>query len=341
MPKNYPYVPADQLADGKVDPDLVADIVELTAFFDPEEWALISDVFNAFEIGQDEYTNSEEEFTIRDRICTECAGAIERRMRCLGEAYPFELDEGGDSIRYINEDSWGRICYLSALLLSHLPAITEVLEGTNLAPNAHETRLLRNWFQSCMGAAMAGYSGGNSWVFGFPRDDRTGFLTKLRQIWETIDDGRVIGDDHPNAGIAGDFNDDEVDVIAFRPRPDGLPGATIHFAQVATGKNWPTKSLIGHLQSVFLRQWFDVQPASQPEVHHLIPFILPGDDRVARLTQQLGHIQHRLLLPRYVEDGFRLVSDNDEIIVEGVSKFDDVSTWLEEYQADPSSKVEA
>ena len=49
----------------------------------------------------------------------------------------------------------------------------------------------RHHLQCFAAAAIAAETGGSAWSFGFPRRDHSGFLAKLKEIWDVLKDGTV------------------------------------------------------------------------------------------------------------------------------------------------------
>lgn len=330
MSKRLPYFPHDKLSGTNLDPDLAADVCELAAFFDVDGSFLLSDLRNDVEIGGDEYDNVDAHNRFGNEPLDAAVSVIEHRMKLLGAAYPFELDEVGSELTYSGDLNWARSGYLLSLVLSHLKALSPVLDTANLQPNDADIAQLRNWFQQISAPALAAeMCGGTAWAFGDPRPDHSPFLRKLQQIWAEIKDGTV--EATPPPGAPKRVKDDEIDVIAARPHPDGGPGFPIAIAQVATGKDWALKSVRNRVQNVFFHFWFVKGPASQICSYHVIPFIIKADEMYLK-TLELGHIIHRLRLARLLASAEQDVAA-DRIRSEGVDAFEPLSRWLIQYQS--------
>ena len=330
MPGRVPYFPHDKLSGANLDSDLAADLCELAAFFDDSGSFLLSDLRNDIEIGSDEYNDIDSHNRFGNEPIDAAAAVIERRIRLLGEAYPYELDQGGSQLKLLDEMSWARSGYLLSLVLSHLKALSPVLDAVGLQPSDADVRKLRDWFQKIAAPALAAeLRGGRAWAFGHPRPDHSPFLIKLQAIWKEIRDGTVRPTALPAAPET--VKDDEIDVIAARPHVDGEPGFPIAVAQVATGKNWTAKSVRNRVQNVFFELWFEVRPASQVQSYHVVPFVIDSDTMYLQ-TMSLGHILHRLRLTLLLLDAERFVAA-DEVSAEGIEVFESLTAWLAKYKS--------
>ena len=323
------YFPADELGGKNKDFDLAADYVELSSFFSDDGVARFSDLINATEIGADhEYKNVDEEITTREEIASGATTVIENRRHALGDSYPFKLSEDGLDLTLAEELQVSHGAYLLCLILSNLDSVSPVLRQSGVHPDTGDVMLLRQYFQYLATAAMAGEISGDAWSFGFPRPDGTGFIQKLKEIWQRLGDGAVL--DGGAAGAPSLPKDDQVDVFAARLHADGLPGYLLAAAQVATGANWKSKSLIAHVNDVFFRRWFQPIPATKAIAYHVIPF--------ARRREQfqddvlvVGNVLHRTRLPRRVQEAVALVEQG--AVIEAIERLDEALEWLENYRA--------
>jgi hypothetical protein len=326
-----PYVPQDQLTGSEPNFLLGADLIELTALFAADSRAIVAELTSTLEIGQDEYENLEEMLEKRDRLTTETTVEIESRARLLGEAYPFELDDSGSTLIFIDSRNWGRTLYILALVLSHLPSErSPVLERAGLSPDDAEIVHLRRWFQYCATASVAAEIGGDAWAFGWPRPDGSAFLDKLKSIWTQLQDGDVREGALP--GSPRQVKDDEIDIIAARQSCDGLHGFPIILAQVASGNNWLSKPLRGHADHVFYPEWFSTTPASQTLVYHIIPFVIDREG-LRRDTRRLGHLMHRLRLSARAFEAYQAVQRGTDSKIEGTEAFEEVDEWTNKYRS--------
>jgi hypothetical protein len=185
------YFPHDEIDNKNPNFDLAADYLELTAFFSDRSIAFTKDLINAAEIGADgDYSDVDEEMTVREEIVSGAVGRIDGRCRALGKAYPFTVDENGDVLTYVGQEpSCGQAAYILSLVLSHLKAVSPILYGSTVYPTDAEIVELRRYFQYFATAALAAEVNGRAWSFGHPRPDKTNFHTKLAEIWGVFRDG--------------------------------------------------------------------------------------------------------------------------------------------------------
>ena len=320
------YFPHDEIDTKNPNFDLAADYLELTAFFSDQSRVFTKDLVNAAEIGADEdYCDVDEEMTDREEIVSGAVRRIEGRCRALGEAYPFTLDENGDVLTYVGQEpSYGQAAYILSLVLSHLKAVSPILDGSTVYPTDAEIVELRKYFQYFATAALAAEVNGRAWSFGHPRPDKTNFHTKLAEIWSVFRDGVI----QPAIGVPETPKDDQIDVFAARIHPDGLPGFLLAAAQVATGNNWHEKSLRDHLEKVFPRRWFGQQPVTAMVCYHIIPFARP-DDKFVDDCRTLGNVLHRLRVPYRVAEAQRL--HDQGIAIEAFDQLGIAVDWVKAY----------
>ena len=319
------YVPLDELVGGLREPDVAADFLELAAFFADDGFVRTSDIANEASIGADE-ESSELDDEMRDgveEIVSVVVQRIENRRAVLRSAYPFRLDPNGDILTFEPvADSLGRGAYLLSLVLSNLQ--TPVLFGSRLMPEETEIRRLRRLFQYMSTAALAAEIQGIAWSFGFPRPDGSSFLGKLGEIWSTFDDGTV----GRKLGAPEHSKDDKVDVFAARLHPDRQPGFLFATAQVATGKDWREKSLLGHLDA-FRHRWFADAPVTRFIPYMIVPFAV--DDLSFRdHVSKLGNVLHRLRVPLRVSEAQKLVDAG--VAIEAYDQLPKVVDWVVRYR---------
>ena len=319
------YVPLDELAGAVRHPDVGADFLELAAFFAADGFVLTSDIANEASIGADEEASALDH-EMRDgveEIVSEVVQRIEDRRAVLGSAYPFRLDRNGDILSYeATGDSLGQCAYVLSLVLSNLQ--TPVLYGSRLRPEEAEIRRLRQLFQYLSTAALAAEIQGVAWSFGFPRPDGSSFLRKLKEIWSTFEDGTV----RRKPGASEHVKDDEVDVFAARLHPDRQSGFLFAAAQVATGRDWRAKSLLGH-QGAFNHSWFADAPVTRFIPYMIVPFAV-DDLKFRRDVSKLGNVLHRLRVPLRVSEAQRLVDAG--VKIEAYDRLQEVVDWVADYR---------
>ena len=310
--------------------DLMADYLELTAFFAKNSIALVSDLTDQTEIGDaDDHADLDEEMQSgkneEDLVWRTVKRIKNRRKTLSASAYPFNLDERGEILTCnLDQDSFGHAAYILSLVLSNLRAVSPVLGESRLHPDEREIRQLREFFQYFATAALASELQGRAWSFGFPRPDRSGFIRKLTEIWETLGDGQV----SRQRGAPNRAKDDQIDVFAARLHPDGLPGFLLAVAQVATGANTREKSLKGYLDT-FRSRWFAPQPVTAFLAYMIVPFAA-ADDQFFDDVRVMGNVLHRLRVPRRVAEATELVKAGETI--EGYDRLAEAVQWIASYQ---------
>ena len=254
---------------------------------------------------------------------------LHTREESLGVCYPFVQDH---RLRVTLKDDLchGAYAYLFCLMLSHSNP-GEVLSGDWMPEVDHTTRDL---FQACATLAAAGEVSGNAFSFGWPRpNENPRFLDALRTIYGHFGEGRVRS--LPLAGASPSPKDEEIDVVAWRPRADRAAGTYYLLGQVASGDNWEAKTIVGGPIRNFHELWFDEIPPSPPTASIFIPHAVPPNatgnrrERMSVLTRKFGVIFDRLRLPRAVEDGIRLAAAHPELRIERLDAVRPVGEWVD------------
>lgn len=299
---------------------------------------LISD-FNTFGIAElqriwDTRRNSEDD-DFENRGSTDISfsininNEIEKRVQNLGDAYPFTLSESGESLELKSTLIEGAYIYLFCLFLSH-HSQGEILNGA-YAPEI--TNRVRDYFQACSTIAAAGEVAGHSYSFGFPRPDQSNFLDKLKVIYLHFGECPVVAE--VPAGASPSTKDDQIDVIAWRDRPDGAAGKIYLLGQVASGNNWPNKSILGGAIRRFHQTWF-VNPGvvSQAMAALFMPYcVMPIEgssvkDRITVLAMEFGNIHYRMTIPQLFQMGYTLGRDNAALTIERITDVPNIIDWV-------------
>ena len=327
------YLPLDEVtgsaaSGAQVDFDRAADFLELAAFFSADRLALTSDLAGETSIGASEdYVDLDEEMQYGEEgLVASTVDWIDERQQVLESSYPFELDNRGEVLYFVQDDCLiGQTAYLLCLILSNLESVSTVLTNSDLHPSTSEVRSLRNHFQHFATAALAAEIGGKAWSFGFPRQDRSGFISKLKEIWTELADGQV----DAQIGAPAKPKDDQIDVFAAKLYRDRLPGFLFAAAQVATGINMREKfPLKGHLD-VFKDRWFSSRPATEILAYMIVPFSIPKR-QFADDVRTMGNVLHRLRVPLRVAEAEELVSVG--VSIEGYDQLVEASKWLADYR---------
>lgn len=175
----------------------------------------------------------------------EMMNEIDRRRVACGDGYPFELQAEGTVLAFDpgNLTERGRI-YLYLLLSTRLNMkerkVHEGIDGTGLLETI-SSHALKNY--------LGGEPRARSFVFG--TSCAGGFTEKIGALCRDLGEGG-----HFRNIDAGDVdaNDDKLDVVAWIPFSDGLPGKLILFGQCKTGTNW--RNEVTQLQpDSFIKRW--------------------------------------------------------------------------------------
>lgn len=254
---------------------------------------------------------------------------VRDRITCLDECYPFIFSSNDEELIF-NKDNLnhGALIYIFCLFLSNHN--NQVIFDNNSFFEVSSQ--VRDLFQACSTWAAAGEVQGHSYSFGFPRPDQTGFLHKLTQIYEHFSDGKVRKS--PLPGVSINPKDEQMDVIAWKPRRDKAAGMYYLLGQVATGRNWEDKSVKGAVEP-FHRIWFDPQPSSTPTPAMFIPFnVLPTkneslQERLFVLTNYFGNVYYRYCIPELAKKGLELGASNANLTIERQDDIKNVVSWVQ------------
>lgn len=248
------------------------------------------------------------EDTEREMVCGRVERELERRIDSLGKAYPFVFVDG--SLRFnLDLSKEGQLAYLLCLRLS-LP-LSEVLDQDRLP--AINTQRERNLFQHCANLAAAGYLGGKTYAFGWPRPDKTDLLGALVALERAMQGEGIVQPAIPKTAPKK-AKDDELDVVAWIPHSDGAGCALTLWGQVATGKDWTDKAFEEGRIERFRHRWYVKHPALKPVRAMFLPFSIFDDvhdhdpseyvERLQEAAWEYGIIFHRYRLPVCVQHAF-------------------------------------
>jgi hypothetical protein len=263
-----------------------------------------------------------------ERFVETILSEIRDRTKVLGDTYPFEFSDSGAGLRIREEMGVGNVVYLFCLLLSNAKR-AEIFEIAKFSYDLDNR--VRDLFQACSTWAAAGVVNGSAFSFGFPRPDGSGFLEKLHAVYGVVGEGRVR--DNPLPGVSSSPKDEGVDVIAWAHRPDDGPGRQYILGQVATGQNWPGKSIVEYIRS-FHENWFSEIPASVPTEALFIPYCisLSGGatftEQLAILTKRYGSVYYRCVIPKFAAEGYRLAEAGGGITVERTNDLANIREWV-------------
>ena len=255
---------------------------------------------------------------------------VRERINYLDSCYPFNFSDNGEELIF-NKDGLndGSTIYIFCLFISNTN--NEVIFDDDSFFTINNQ--VRDLFQACATWAAAGEVQGHSYSFGFPRPDHSGFLPKLASIYQQFCDGKVRSTPLPGVSISP--KDEEIDIIAWRPRQDKAPGTYYILGQVASGNNWLDKSITGAIEA-FHANWFEIQPASRSIPAMFIPFvIIPTNketvqDRISVLTRRFGSLFYRYRIPFLAKKGLELGRAHEDLTIERVDDIHKISVWVQE-----------
>ena len=197
-----------------------------------------------------------------DQVLTE----IEYRTEVLGSDYPFVIETAGSGWRVLPEAqpaddqcAVARCCYVFCLLASALR--DKCIQGSR---SAELKMLMERLFQDVAVAAAAAIMCGDVISFGWPRPEGTGFRAALHGACRKLGLGEPLR--HLPAWSSGQAKDAGIDVIAWREFSDRRPGKLVMLGQVASGLDWPEKSVKNDTHRFFA--WFSIRPTE-----HFVPAI--------------------------------------------------------------------
>ena len=197
---------------------------------------------------------------------------VERRRDACSGAYPFIVDNGGQSVRFeVKNDNNGHPIYLFLLLATRLNMKDDRQHG-----GFDGTKLFEE-----LGAQSAKcYLGtrAESLVFGTAADG-DGFAEKVDDLCSRLGEGDGFIDRYGGSGKA---RDDNLDVVAWTPFADRQGSKIIMFGQCKTGTHF--RDRLTELQpDAFCDSWWRSPPALTPTRTFFVAEALPrfGWGRIA------------------------------------------------------------
>jgi hypothetical protein len=246
----------------------LADWLELNALSSSDGRIGFGTLVSASDLSkEDQPEDIAEDDTSDEVLVLSVQSEIEWRRKLIGADYPFRIDDKGQSMQLSANITATGAAYLLCLFLSHAKDRTIIPKG--LAPKI--TNKVRDLFQACATVAAGGFVQGTAISFGWPRPNKSNFLKALHRVYQLFGDGTPVKRPRPAASKA--VKDDGIDVIAWRPSIDGLPGTQYLLGQVASGADWVDKSVVADSKH-FHKYWFESQPSCQHQDAMFMPFCL-------------------------------------------------------------------
>lgn len=316
----------------------LADWVELTTVRSPDGLIGFSTLASAYALSEEEQPHDiGEEDADGEALLIAVQHEIESRRTCIGPDYPFWVDAKGEYIQVSPAPTLAGAIYLFCLFLSHAYDRTIIPEA--MAPGVDNAA--RDLFQACATVAAAGYVEGIAISFGWPRPEGTRFLEALHRVWELFGDGKPV--DEPRPAAPEEVKDDGIDIIAWRPSPDALPGTLYLLGQAASGADWVDKSVVSDSER-FHKYWFQRQPATPHQNAMFIPFCLEPKgqnqevnaaqevlvDHMQRLMHKHGIIFYRYRVACYAAKGLH-IHGQGQYLIERVADLPRIVEWVRVY----------
>lgn len=308
------------------EPSELADWLELTAVLSREHVGRLDLVLDSGAMAEDTQADDiAADDAADERRIGDLTEEIARRRNVLDpEAYPFEMSSNGESLRLKGNLTYGQATYLASLVIAHSWNSGKLLRPAKLTEE--EIQAARGHFETLTAVAAVGLSKGPSFLLGTNRAGAAGLLKRIAHVCRIVGEGRARS--VPDSAAPPRANDDGVDVLAVEKEADGPPHRNFWFCQSASGANYKEKPISTNEIESFLEIWFEARPAKASGAL-FFPALL--DKLQARyLTRQLGHLCHRLRMPRYAQDGFELIQQDRDLI----HYVDDVEApirWLTAY----------
>lgn len=313
----------------------MADWLEFAALAGLGHRASLSSLVGSFDLLMDEEPDDLLEADLIGEAQTHAVlREIEERKRIIGEDYPFQLDPDGHVLCFDHDLTPAANIYLFCLFLSHAPR-SAILPPSVLPELDNATRDL---FQVSSTFAAAGYVEGPAVSFGWPRPKRTKFADALVSVYDAFGDGTPRK--KPLPGTPSKIKDGGIDIIAWRPPLDSLPGTQYLLGQVASGRNWKEKSVIEDSR-LFHWAWFEKPPSTERQHAMFIPFCLEPEERkpgrtdqrqllsdyLQVLTVQFGIVFYRYRLVAFAARALALHHEG-RIVLERHDELHDIRSWV-------------
>ena len=200
---------------------------------------------------------------------------VGRRCDACSGAYPFVIDNGGQSVRFeVKDDNDRHMIYLFMLLATRLN-----MKGNRDHGGFDGTQLFEE-----LGAESAKHylgSRAESLVFGTTADDDS-FPERVNDLCRQLGEGDGFVDRY---GGSRKVKDDKLDVVAWTPFADQQRGKVIMFGQCKTGTHY--RDNLTELQpDAFCTTWWRSPPVVTPTRAFFVAEALPraGWGRVASKT---------------------------------------------------------
>ena len=204
-------------------------------------------------LDENDYSDGVPEEEVVPRVVEEAYSEIERRKEACRDGYPFVIGEHGNTLHSIEQvRSHKHIIYKYLLLATRL----------NMQNNRVHAEIDGSLLLEELAADVAREYFGNraeKFVFG-TAGETSDFEEKVNALCKQMEEGG--GFVNHDMGPPN-LRDGKLDVVAWKPFADRLPGKLIAFGQCKTGTNY--RDTLTHLQpDSFCRKWLRSSPALTP-----------------------------------------------------------------------------
>jgi hypothetical protein len=310
-------------------PAVLADWLELTAFFDPKTRARLDDIDDSFKIQDQEAANDDGEAdAIKEDRRAQIEAEITERAEHLADAYPFTLSADGEELSLKPRQELGNAAfYMLCLIFSHATR-SPILERAPSARALAQAR--RRHFQILSTLAVAGHIGGPALSFGWPRKSGETIVQAIQRACLLSGVGTAR---NPPGPVASKFaKDGGIDVIAWRPGINQAPPpAEMCFGQAASGHGWQDKNALDVIPDFYESFYLD-RPQTNRVGVTIIPFRLQPQDHIV-YGHRHGHILDRLRTPRAALEGLRLASELG-VVVDDADDVGLLGRWVLSYRSE-------
>ena len=245
----------------------LADYVELVAWRDGSMSAVALIRFLGRREDPD-YSAGVPEEDEADTVVEDAFGEIERRREACAGDYPFVLDDSGAIVQRQGGRTGGQANAMHAIY-KYLLLATRLDMKNDRRHGGHDgTKLLEELAAETARSYLGSRS--ESMVFGTAASAR-GFPDRINRLCKRIGEG---GGFFGHGSTASRQQDGKLDIVAWTPFSDRLPGQLIMFGQCKTGTHY--KDQLAQLQpDAFCRKWLRTQPAVTPTRAFFLSEALP------------------------------------------------------------------
>ncbi len=245
----------------------LADYVELVAWRDGSMSAVALIRFLGRREDPD-YSAGVPEEDEADTVVEDAFGEIERRCEACAGDYPFVLDDSGAIVQRQGGRTGGQANAMHAIY-KYLLLATRLDMKNDRRHGGHDgTKLLEELAAETARSYLGSRS--ESMVFGTAAS-AGGFPARVNELCSRMDEGGGFAN---HGSTASRQQDGKLDIVAWTPFSDRLPGQLIMFGQCKTGTHY--KDQLAQLQpDAFCRKWLRTQPAVTPTRAFFLSEALP------------------------------------------------------------------